>query len=268
MGPDWLCMTYCVLLSRCDVTMKSKDIAIVGILLAIGAILRFFLTMLHTPLTPNMIIAFYCLAIILIRPKILEAFGIGLVAGALSMMISSSMFPPANLISEPIGALVCFVLYAIAIKLSSMKSGIMQFKPQLSGIIIFCMILYVIGYLSINTLPQYIPITNGYFEIKIIIAIILSAICGYLTYMTVEKGSAVGPAIVTFLSTLASGFSFAAVAIYFVGATVLNTPKYHGDIMAFVAIFVPIVVVTAVFNAIVVQFLYKPSNRVLFRGQE
>jgi hypothetical protein len=38
--------------------------------------------------------------------------------------------------------------------------------------------------------------------------------------------------------------------------------------MAFVAVFVPIVVVTAVFNAIVVQFLYKPSNRVLFRGQE
>jgi len=248
--------------------MKSKDIAIVGILLAVGAILRFFLAMLHTPLTPNMIIAFYCLAIILIRPKILEALGIGLVAGALSMMISSSMFPPANLISEPIGALVCFVLYAIAIKFSSMKSGIMQFKPQLAGIIIFCMIVYVIGYLSINTLPQYIPITKGYFEIKIIIGIILSAILGCLMYNAVKKGTAVVPSLVTFLSTLASGFSFAAVAIFFVGATVLNTPTYHGDMMAFVAVFVPIVVVTAVFNAIVVQFLYKPSNRVLFRGQE
>jgi len=246
--------------------MKSKDIAIVGILLAIGAILRFFLTKLHTPLTPNMNIVFYCLAIILIRPKILEALGIGLVAGALSMLISSSMFPPGNLISEPIGALVCFVLYAIAIKFSSMKSGIMQFKPQLSGIIIFCMILYVIGYLSIITLPQYIPTTTGYFEIKIIIGIIVSAVFGYLTYKAVEKGSAVGPALVTFLSTLASGFSFAAVAIFFVGATVLT--KYNGDMMAFVAVFVPIVVVTAVFNAIVVQFLYKPSNRVLLRGQE
>ena len=69
-------------------TMKSKDIAIVGILLAIGAILRYFLAMLHTPLTPNMIIAFYCLAIILIRPKVFEALGIGLVAGILSMLIS------------------------------------------------------------------------------------------------------------------------------------------------------------------------------------
>jgi hypothetical protein len=61
--------------------MKSKDIAIVGILLAVGAILRYFLVMLHTPLTPNMIIAFYCLAIILIRPKVYEALGIGIVAG-------------------------------------------------------------------------------------------------------------------------------------------------------------------------------------------
>ena len=61
--------------------MKSKDIAIVGILLAIGAILRYFLAMLHTPLTPNMIIAFYCLAIILIAPTVFEAIGIGLVAG-------------------------------------------------------------------------------------------------------------------------------------------------------------------------------------------
>ncbi len=29
------------------------------------------------------------------------------------MLISSSMFPPANLISEPLGALVCFGLYAL-----------------------------------------------------------------------------------------------------------------------------------------------------------
>jgi len=248
--------------------MKSKDIAIVGILLAIGAILRYFLAMLHTPLTPNMIIAFYCLAIILIRPKILEALGIGLVAGVLSMMISSSMFPPANIISEPLGALVCFVLYAIAIKIGSMKDGIMKFRPQLSGIIIFCMGLFVISYLAINTLPQYIPSTNGYFEIKICIGVIVGAISGYLTYNAVKKGTSIGPAFVTFISTLASGFSFAALAMMFVGASVLSSPKYGGDIMAFVAVFVPIVIITAVFNAIVVQFLYIPSSRVLLRGQE
>ena len=175
--------------------MKSKDIAIVGILLAIGAILRYFLAMLHTPLTPNMIIAFYCLAIILIQPKVYEALGIGFVAGVISMLISSSMFPPANLISEPVGALVCFGLYAV------MKS-----RTKLA------------------------------------------------------------PTVTTFLATLASGFTFAAIAIVFVGATILT--KYHGNLMEFVVVFVPIVVITAVFNAVIVQILHIPASRVLVRGQE
>ncbi|HMZ31860.1 MAG TPA: hypothetical protein PLY13_05110, partial [Methanoregulaceae archaeon] len=130
--------------------MKSRDIAIVGILLAVGAILRYFLAMLHTPLTPNMVIAFYCLAIILVRPKVYEALGIGIVAGILSMLISSSIFPPANLISEPVGALVCFGLYTV-----------LRNRTQLA------------------------------------------------------------PTISTFLTTLASGFTFAAVAIMFVSATIL-----------------------------------------------
>jgi hypothetical protein len=175
--------------------MKSKDIAIVGILLAIGAILRFFLAMLHTPLTPNMIIAFYCLAIILIQPKVYEALGIGLVAGLLSMLISSSMFPPANLVSEPLGALVCFGIYAL-----------------------------------------------------------------------MKNRTKFAPTVTTFLATLASGFTFAAIAIIFVGATILT--KYNGNLLDFVAVFVPIVVITAVFNAIIVQILYIPSSRVLVRGQE
>jgi energy-coupling factor transport system ATP-binding protein len=177
--------------------MKSKDIAVVGILLAVGAILRFFLAMLHTPLTPNMIIAFYCLAIILIRPRVYEAFGIGIIAGILSMMISSSLFPPANLISEPVGALVCFGLYAV-----------------------------------------------------------------------IRNRTKLAPAITTFLTTLASGFTFAAIAIVFVSATILSNPKYHGNMMEFVIAFVPIVVITAVFNAVIVPILYIPSSRVLVRGQE
>lgn len=174
--------------------MKSKDIAIVGILLAIGAILRYFLAMLHTPLTPNMIIAFYCLAIILIRPKVFEAFGIGLVAGILSMLISGSIFPPANLISEPVGALVCFGVYAV-----------------------------------------------------------------------IRNKTSFAPIVTTFLVTLASGFTFAALALIAVAPQILA--KY-ATMQGFIIVFVPIVVGTAVFNAIIVQILYIPSSRVLSRGQE
>ncbi len=174
--------------------MKSKDIAIVGILLAIGAILRYFLAMLHTPLTPNMIIAFYCLAIILIRPKVHEALGIGIVSGILSMIISGSIFPYANLISEPLGALVCFAFYAV-------------FRGRFIG----------------------------------------------------------AEAVTTFIVTLVSGFSFAAIAIIFVAPMIIS--KY-ATIGGFAIIFVPIVLITALFNAIIVQILYIPSNRVLMRGNE
>src|SRR5665647_1978671 len=69
--------------------------------------------MLNTPLTPNIIIAFYCLAIIVLKPKIFEALGIGIIAGFLSMVISGSVFPPANLVSELAGAYVCFIFYEI-----------------------------------------------------------------------------------------------------------------------------------------------------------
>jgi hypothetical protein len=34
----------------------------------------------------------------------------------------------------------------------------------------------------------------------------------------------------------------------------------------FIIVFVPIVVITAVFNAVIVQILYIPANRVLSRG--
>ena len=68
------------------------------------------------------------------------------------------------------------------------------------------------------------------------------------------------------MTTLASGFTFAAVAIIFVSATILA--KYNGDIMGFFVVFVPIVVITAVFNAIIVQILYFPASRALMRGQE
>jgi len=175
--------------------MKLKDIAIVGILLAIGTILQYFLAMLHTPLTPNMIIAFYCLAIILIKPNVYEALGIGIVAGVLSMLISSSVFPQANLISEPVGAYVCFCFYVV-----------------------------------------------------------------------LRNRENLFPMVTTFIATLASGFTFAGIATVFMRATLLA--MYHDNFSIFVAVYVPIVVITAVFNAVIVQILSILSGRVLVRGNE
>jgi len=92
--------------------MKSQDIAIVGILLAVGAIARLIATALvPSPIVPNFVIVFYCLAIMLIAPRFKEALGIGIVGGIISALISHSLFPPANLISEPLGAIVCLAVF-------------------------------------------------------------------------------------------------------------------------------------------------------------
>jgi hypothetical protein len=172
--------------------MKLKEIVIVGILLAAGSILRYFLSMLNTPLTPNIIIACYCLAIIVLKPKVFEALGIGIIAGILSMIISGSVFPPANLVSELAGAYVCFIFYEI-----------LRHRRNLA------------------------------------------------------------PLVTTFITTLASGFTFAGIATIFAGATILA--MYHGNFREFVVVYIPIVVITAVFNAIIVQILCRPLNRILYK---
>jgi hypothetical protein len=174
--------------------MKSRDIAIVGILLAVGVILRFFLALLDLPMTPNVIIAFYCLSIMLIKPKIYEALGIGIVGAALSFLVSSSIFRPANFISEPIGALICFGLFAV-----------------------------------------------------------------------LQNRTVIAPAVTTFVATIASGVTFAVIALMAVTYGIIVT---KATVSGLVITFIPIIVVTAVVNAIIAQLLFKPANRVLMRGQE
>ncbi|MDD3976687.1 MAG: hypothetical protein PHI15_00860 [Methanomicrobium sp.] len=138
--------------------MKSKDIAIVGICLAVGAILRFAANMFPGAIVGNPVIALYCLAIILIRPKFKEAVGIGLVAAVVSMLISHSIFPPANLISEPLGALTCAGIYGLLgdstklEKISLLSPAITTFIATLvSGFsfIGICMVVMLASFISI-----------------------------------------------------------------------------------------------------------------------
>jgi len=93
--------------------MKSRDIALVGILLAAGAIARYISLFIPGAIVANLTIAFYCLAIILVVPKFKETLGIGLVAGIICAVFSHSIFPLGNLISEPIGAFVALLVYKI-----------------------------------------------------------------------------------------------------------------------------------------------------------
>jgi len=111
-------------------TMSTRDIILAGILLAAGAVIRMFFPKL--PVTPNFIIAMYCLTILLIRPRLLEALAIGIVAAILSQLTSGSPIPFLNFVSEPIG---CLVAYAIARPRYRLAIGTYSFKPSLVTLI-------------------------------------------------------------------------------------------------------------------------------------
>ena len=91
--------------------MDSKDIFLVAALLCAGALLRFILVLFGELVTPNVIVAFYSIAIMLILPSFGEAIGIGLVSGILTALISQSIINPAFLLSEPLGAAVCLLVF-------------------------------------------------------------------------------------------------------------------------------------------------------------
>ncbi len=113
-----------------NVGRKSNlsSIAIIAVLIAIGAALRMFVPPAFG-ITPNFVIAMYCLAILLTRPTLSGALVIGLVAGVVSMLTSKSAIPYLNLISEPTGAFVAYLIIRI---LPKGKVSEYFFKPILA----------------------------------------------------------------------------------------------------------------------------------------
>lgn len=91
--------------------MNSRDIFLVAALLSAGAVIRFIFVLFGATVTPNIMVAFYCIAIMLIPPSFGEAIGIGLVSGSIIALISRSLFNPAFLLSEPLGAAVCLLVF-------------------------------------------------------------------------------------------------------------------------------------------------------------
>jgi len=125
--------------------MRSQDIAIIGILLACAAIARLAANIIPTPIVSNLAIGFYCLAIILTVPKISEALGIGIVAGIICMTISHSIYPPANLISEPVGVLVCLLVYGLLSKKMNFSAEITTFLATCASGFTFVLVALVMA---------------------------------------------------------------------------------------------------------------------------
>ena len=66
---------------------------------------------------PNFIIAMYCLAIILTRPKLGQALIIGLLAGLICQIPLLNATPLLNIPSEVLGALACGLLIKVPMRI-------------------------------------------------------------------------------------------------------------------------------------------------------
>jgi len=138
--------------------MSVTDILLVGVLLAAGAVLKLFVGAFFTAgMKPNFIIAMYCLAILLIRPRLSEALIIGILAGIVSQFFPGT--PYLNLISEPIGAVVMYLLMLIPLKLdigkTPLKPVFATFIATLSSGSSFLGVLYLLFYAGaeVSTMP-------------------------------------------------------------------------------------------------------------------
>lgn len=97
-----------------------QSLILIAVLLAAGAVLKLTVSSFLTfaGMKPNFMIAMYCLAIILTRPKIYQAAIIGILTGLISQIPMLNATPLVNIPSEFVGALVCGVLLAAFIRIA------------------------------------------------------------------------------------------------------------------------------------------------------
>ena len=99
---------------------STQDRSLVAVLLAAGAVLKLTVSSFLTfaGMKPNFMIAMYCLAIILVRPKLFQAALIGFITGLISQIPMLNATPLVNLASETLGALVCGILVLVLAKVA------------------------------------------------------------------------------------------------------------------------------------------------------
>jgi hypothetical protein len=110
--------------------MKSRDLALIAILLAIGAVIYLFTPNIGM-ITPDTVVTFAALAILLVRPKLLEGLGIGIIAGLLGMFFSKSSIAWFNVPAHAIGALVTA---GVTLVVGELMTGPIAWKPAVGAL--------------------------------------------------------------------------------------------------------------------------------------
>ena len=119
-------MSEAVARKRNVVTSQEKkglgvqSLILIAVLLAAGAVLKLTVSSFLTfaGMKPNFMIAMYCLAIILTRPKVYQAAIIGIITGLISQIPMLNATPLDNIPSEFAGALVCGILLAAFMRIA------------------------------------------------------------------------------------------------------------------------------------------------------
>jgi len=163
---------------------RLMTVIVTAVLIGIGAALRSFAPPIFT-ITPNFIIAMYCLAIILVRPKISGALVIGLVGGLVSMLTSKSANPYLNLFSEPAGALICILI------VKSLPNNVSFVKYLLRPILATALGTVASGtvYILLNTLffAMPAPIAIGAFISVVLPTAAINTVMAYVLYLPAQK---------------------------------------------------------------------------------
>lgn len=91
--------------------LSVRDLILIAVLLAAGAVLKLTVSSFFSfaGMKPNFIIAMYCLAIILVRPKLGQSLVIGLLAGLICQIPMLNATPWVNIPSEMLGALASVI---------------------------------------------------------------------------------------------------------------------------------------------------------------
>ena len=123
--------------------LSISDILLIGILLAAGAVLKFFVGSMFTFVKPNFIIAMYCLIILLIRPRVYEALIIGILAGGVCQFFPGT--PYINFIGEALGALTMALMLKLPLRIGkfSLTPMLGTFISTLVSGFVFVGILYL-----------------------------------------------------------------------------------------------------------------------------
>ena len=116
--------------------LTTQDLILIAVLLAAGAVLKLTVGSLLASfgMKPNFIIAMYCLAIMLTKPKLGQAVVIGLIAGLICQLPMLNATPGINIISELLGALVCGML----IKVPMNVGGKFDLNPLVNTFVSTC----------------------------------------------------------------------------------------------------------------------------------